>query len=102
MEKTVVLNDGNTKIYELLLKRNNETGEYAYSDFIRPVDRSISDVKREIRQNVALYQMDKKVEELVRDAVAEKSLDSAFIAVRIAWVEDVKLPVLLAVGFYNK
>lgn len=43
---------------------------------------------------------------ILSDALAKKPLDksndSSFIAVRIAWVEDVKMPVLLAIGLYKK
>lgn len=103
MEKTIALNDDNAKIYELIFERKDGVGDFIYWDFIRPTDRAISVVKNEIRSYIAHYQMDKKVEELVRNSLDSKVLSSKDkrIAVRVAWLEDVKLPVLLAVGVYE-
>lgn len=113
MEHKIDLNDKNTKVYELIMYRKGETGDFEYSDFVRQTTPEISEQKAEIRRNIAEYGFDKKVESVVNGTLknidfrklpkdkGQKMISSQHLVAKIAWNEDLKMPILLDIGFYR-
>lgn len=95
------------KIYELLMRRNPKNDTFEYFDFVRPVNRDISEEKHEIRYNVACYEMDKQVEALVSDyfknnRVSFKGFDRNCILAKIKWDDEAHKAILDDIGFYEE
>ena len=113
MEYKIDLNEKNTKVYELIMYRNGATGNFEYSDFVRQTAPDISEQKAEIRRNIAEYGFDKKVEAVVNGTLkkvdfrklpkdkGQKMISSQHLVAKIAWNEDLKMPILLDIGFYR-
>ena len=98
----------NSIIYNLIFRKDENSGNFVYEDFIRPTDRNIYEEKQEIKTNIALYGMDKQIEYLLVDCLCSENYQQLlegytrpYIAVKVSWDNKEKQANIIDIGFYN-